>query len=100
MRRRCGWLPASSIAWATGKVSRSSERSCATASHSRLKRGLSIRDSSMSDATQPAAPPHTAGSLLRAARQAQGLHIAALAATIKVSHRKLEFLEADRLDEL
>lgn len=42
----------------------------------------------------------TAGSLLRQARQAQGLHIAALAASIKVSPRKLEMLEADRLDEL
>jgi cytoskeleton protein RodZ len=42
----------------------------------------------------------TAGSLLRQARQAQGLHIAALSAAIKVSQRKLEALEADRLDEL
>jgi len=42
----------------------------------------------------------TAGSLLRRARQAQGLHIAALAATIKVQQRKLEALEADRFDEL
>ncbi len=42
----------------------------------------------------------TAGALLREARQAQGLHIAALAAAIKVSPRKLELLEADRLDEL
>lgn len=42
----------------------------------------------------------SAGTLLRAARQAQGLHIAALAASIKVSQRKLELLEADRLSEL
>ncbi len=42
----------------------------------------------------------SAGALLRAARQAQGLHIAALAASIKVSQRKLELLEADRLSEL
>ncbi len=42
----------------------------------------------------------SAGSLLREARQEQGTHIAALAATIKVSQRKLESLEADRLDEL
>ena len=42
----------------------------------------------------------TAGSLLRQARQAQGLHIAALAAAIKVTPRKLELLESDRLDEL
>jgi cytoskeleton protein RodZ len=38
--------------------------------------------------------------LLRQARQAQGLHIAALAAAIKVTPRKLELLEADRHDEL
>lgn len=42
----------------------------------------------------------SAGTLLRTARQAQGLHIAALAASIKVSQRKLELLEADRLSEL
>lgn len=42
----------------------------------------------------------TAGGLLRAAREKQGLHIAALAASIKVSPRKLEALEADRYDEL
>ncbi len=38
--------------------------------------------------------------MLRAAREKQGLHIAALAAAIKVSPRKLEALEADRLSEL
>ena len=42
----------------------------------------------------------TAGSILKDARQAQGLHIAALAAAIKVSQKKLEALEADRFDEL
>lgn len=42
----------------------------------------------------------TAGALLRSAREAQGLHIAALAASIKVSPRKLEALEGDRYDEL
>jgi cytoskeleton protein RodZ len=42
----------------------------------------------------------SAGALLREARQAQGLHIAALAAAIKVTPRKLEALEADRYDEL
>ncbi|MFO1339414.1 MAG: DUF4115 domain-containing protein [Burkholderiaceae bacterium] len=45
-------------------------------------------------------PPETAGALLRAARQAQGLHIAALATTLKVAPRKLEALEGDRYDEL
>ena len=44
--------------------------------------------------------PVTAGALLKRARQAQGLHIAALSASIKVAQRKLESLEADRFDEL
>ena len=42
----------------------------------------------------------SAGALLRAARERQGLHIAALAAAIKIPQRKLEALEADRFDEL
>lgn len=41
----------------------------------------------------------TAGSLLRAAREKQGLHIAALATMLKVPPRKLEALEADRYEE-
>lgn len=41
-----------------------------------------------------------AGALLRDARQAQGLHVAALAAAIKVPQAKLEALEAERFDEL
>lgn len=53
------------------------------------------------DAAEPAAEPAaSAGRLLRQARQAQGMHIAVLAAAIKVSTRKLEALEADRYDEL
>jgi cytoskeleton protein RodZ len=44
--------------------------------------------------------PTTAGGLLKQARQAKGLHIAALAASIKVAQRKLESLEADRFGEL
>lgn len=42
----------------------------------------------------------TAGALLRAAREKQGLHVAALATMLKVPPRKLEALEADRYDEL
>ena len=42
----------------------------------------------------------TAGAMLRQARQAQGLHIAALAASIKVAQRKLELLESDQFDQL
>jgi cytoskeleton protein RodZ len=41
-----------------------------------------------------------AGVLLKTAREAQGLHIAALAVTLKVPVRKLEALEADRFDVL
>ena len=58
----------------------------------------------MSDAAESAASaparPSTAGGLLRQARQAQGLHIAALAAAIKVVPRKLELLESDQFDQL
>jgi cytoskeleton protein RodZ len=42
----------------------------------------------------------TAGALLRSAREKRGVHIAALAASMKVPQRKLEALEADRYDEL
>jgi cytoskeleton protein RodZ len=50
--------------------------------------------------TDSASTPTTAGGLLRQARQARGLHIAALAAAIKVVPRKLELLEADQFDQL
>lgn len=40
------------------------------------------------------------GEILRTAREGQGLHIAALAAAIKVAPRKLDALEHDRWDEL
>ncbi|MDP3224867.1 MAG: helix-turn-helix transcriptional regulator, partial [Rubrivivax sp.] len=51
----------------------------------------------MSD-TPPDKP--SAGAMLKAAREKQGLHIAALAAAIKVSPRKLDALENDRWHEL
>ena len=55
----------------------------------------------MNDAAIPAGDlPATAGRLLREARERQGLHIAALAATIKVTPKKLELLEADRFEAL
>ena len=57
----------------------------------------------MSEATAPnaaAGAPRSAGAMLREARQARGLHVAALAASIKVTQRKLEALEGDRFDEL
>ena len=60
--------------------------------------------------TVPAAPsaqnlsgtaePANAGALLRAARHQQGLHIAALAAAMKVPVARLEALEAGRYQEL
>jgi cytoskeleton protein RodZ len=47
----------------------------------------------------PAAEP-TAGELLRRAREAAGMHIAALAVSLKVPVKKLEALEQDRFDLL
>ena len=47
-----------------------------------------------------AGAPTSAGAMLRKAREARGLHVAALAASIKVTQRKLEALEGDRYDEL
>ncbi len=55
------------------------------------------------DAQRPAVDAsvgRSAGALLRQAREAKGLHIAALAVSLKVPQRKLEALEADRYDEL
>lgn len=51
------------------------------------------------DAAGAGAEP-TAGQLLRRAREAEGLHIAALAVALKVPVKKLEALEADRFDLL
>lgn len=42
----------------------------------------------------------TAGAMLRQAREASGLHIAALAVSLKVPVKKLEALESDRFDLL
>ncbi len=64
---------------------------------------MSEADSSHSDDSLSALEtgvPTSAGVLLRAAREAQGLHIAALAVTLKVPVKKLEALEADRFDLL
>ena len=49
---------------------------------------------------QPFSDGLTAGMLLRRAREAAGLHVAALAVSLKVPVRKLEALEADRFDLL
>lgn len=48
----------------------------------------------------PAGSSRSAGGLLRAAREREGLHLAVLAATIKVTPAKLEALEQDRYDQL
>lgn len=58
-----------------------------------MPREDSVRDES------PAAV-ESAGTLLRQAREEAGLHIAALAVALKVPVKKLEALEADRLDLL
>lgn len=50
--------------------------------------------------TESAPQKASAGALLKAAREGQGLHIAALAAAIKVAPRKLDALENDRWSEL
>jgi cytoskeleton protein RodZ len=42
----------------------------------------------------------SAGAMLRRAREARGLHVAALAASLKVPPKRLESLENDRWDEL
>ena len=44
--------------------------------------------------------PLSAGRMLRAAREAQGLHLAVLSVNLKVSVRQLEALEADQYDLL
>ena len=49
---------------------------------------------------QGAAAALTSGAMLRQAREALGLHIAALAVSLKVPVKKLEALEADRFDLL
>jgi cytoskeleton protein RodZ len=60
----------------------------------------------MSDGLEPMAQGQagaadlTAGTLLRNAREAQGLHIAALAVSLKVPVKKIEALETDRIDLL
>lgn len=43
---------------------------------------------------------HSAGNMLRRAREAAGLHVAALAVSMKVPVKKLEALESDRFDLL
>ncbi len=58
------------------------------------------KDSSMSEVTPLPAGSLSAGAMLRAAREARGLEIDALAQLLKVPERRLVALEADRYDEL
>lgn len=48
----------------------------------------------------PAAEQASAGTLLRRAREAAGLHVASLAVSLKVPVRKLEALEEDRYEDI
>jgi cytoskeleton protein RodZ len=52
------------------------------------------------DTNNTPAVANSAGAMIRAAREKQGLHIAALAAAIKVAPRKLDALENDRWGDL
>lgn len=52
------------------------------------------------DSAAAAADGLSAGTMLRQAREASGLHVSTLAVALKVPSRKLEALEADRHDEL
>ena len=57
-------------------------------------------DASVSAPPAAAEEGVTAGALLRRAREAAGLHVAALAVSLKVPVRKLEALESDQYDLL
>src|SRR5450830_1833127 len=56
--------------------------------------------SEVEDVAVASVPPLSAGALLRQAREAAGMHVAALAVALKVPVSKLEALEADRYDQL
>lgn len=58
-----------------------------------------MNDGELAPASSAPAGP-SAGRLLREAREKRGMHIAALAASIKVTPKKLEALESDRFDLL
>ena len=60
---------------------------------------LSLPQPVVEPESKPSAPL-TAGGLLRRAREASGLHIGALAVSLKVPVKKLEALEADQFDLL
>jgi cytoskeleton protein RodZ len=59
-----------------------------------------MSESATTGATQATETGPSAGTLLRQAREGAGLHIAALAVSLKVPVKKLEALEADQFDLL
>jgi len=61
---------------------------------------FTLKETAVSSTAGEVSNTVSAGALLRAAREAAGLHVAALAVAIKVPVKKLEALEADRLDLL
>lgn len=65
-----------------------------------LPEGAPVLVTSATDDPRQAENQISAGGLLRQAREAAGLHIAALAVSLKVPVKKLEALEADRFDLL
>jgi cytoskeleton protein RodZ len=65
-----------------------------------MSEGFGRETASGPDGNEAAAAGPTAGALLRQAREAAGLHVAALAVALKVPVRKVEALEADRYDLL
>lgn len=64
-----------------------------------MSEGELVPDESVSQ-TPEVATRSGAGAMLRASREAQGLHIAMLAVSLKVPVKKLEALESDRYDLL
>ena len=60
----------------------------------------SLQITAQTELSALALPEITAGALIRRSREASGLHIAALAVSLKVPVRRLEALEADRFDLL
>ena len=59
-----------------------------------------VADSTVGPQVPTSVTELTAGAMMRHAREASGLHVAALAVSMKIPVKKLEALEADRLDLL
>lgn len=65
-----------------------------------MSEGNSLQSADVASAADEPVTQASAGALLRAARETAGLHVAALAVSMKVPVKKLEALEADRFDLL